>query len=331
MKKLNDLLAAADIKRRFGSVSLMITLALFALLFIAGIFVYNFKMSTLFNLFNTNAYLIIVAVGETFVLLSGGIDISVASTVAFSCMLSAFLLQLGVPPAIVIPLVLAAGFTFGYIMGFLIQNYNLQPFIITLAGMFFLRGLCAVISTESIPITDGFFKFMSLGKITLGKGNNIYYYFVVALIAVAAAYFCLRFTKFGRGVYAVGGSAQSSLLMGLPVNRTKIMVYAISGFCAALGGIIYCFGVTAGYALQNMGLELDAISSAVIGGTLLSGGIGSIPGTTVGVLIQGIIQTIVTYQNLNTWWTKVTNAALLCIFIVIQRVIAARSEKAKHK
>ena len=129
----------------------------------------------------------------------------------------------------------------------------------------------------------------------------------------------------------MGGGEQSAVLMGLPVARTKISVYAISGFCAALAGVVFSFYTLAGYSLQNMGLELDAISSAVIGGTLLTGGVGTVIGTMFGVLIQGVIQTIVTYQNLNTWWTKVTIAALLCVFIVIQRIIAIRAEKLKNK
>ena len=323
-KKLN--FDIKNLTRRFGNISLLITVGLFILLFVAGIFIYRFNAATFFDLLNTNAYLIVVAIGETFVLLIGCIDISVGSTVAFTCMLSAFMLRAGISPAAVIPTVLLLGIGLGWLMGFLIQNYNLQPFIVTLAGMFFLRGMCAVIGTEAINVTNDFYKFM-----TLGKFFGVYYYEIIALLVIAAAFFILRFTKFGRSVYAVGGNAQSALLMGLPVNRIKITVYAISGFCAALGGVIYSFYKLGGDALQNIGMELDAISSAVIGGTLLTGGVGSVIGTTFGVLIQGIIKTIVTYQNLNSWWTKLVNAALLCMFIVIQRIISARTEKAKHK
>ncbi|MDR2904136.1 MAG: sugar ABC transporter permease YjfF [Clostridiales bacterium] len=317
-------------KHLVGNLSLLITCGLFVVLCFAGIISFHFQLRTFLNLLNSNSYLLIVAVGVSFVLLTGGIDISVASTVAFTCMFSAFLMQLGVSPAIVIPLVLLLGFLFGDLMGFLINRYEMQPFIVTLAGLFFLRGMCAVISTTSIAINNDFYTVMSLGKITLGKGENIYYHVLIALIIVTAAYYILRFTKFGRSVYAVGGSAQSAHLMGLPVKRITVMVYAISGFCAALGGVVYSFTATAGDPLQNMGLELDAISSAVIGGTLLSGGVGSVIGTGFGVLIQGIVQTIVVYLNLNTWWTKVVNAALLCIFIVIQRMISSRSERAKR-
>ena len=318
-------------KGKVKNISLLITIVLFAVLFAVGAVRYdNFlSLSTFLNLFNDNAYLIIVSIGITFVLLTGGIDISVASTLAFTCVFSAFLLQLGTPAFVVIPLVLVIGLAFGALQGWLIHEFELQPFIVTLAGQFFMRGLCAVISTQSIPISNEFYKTMALQKITFGRAK-LYYYVFIALAVLAVAFYVLKFTRFGRNVYAVGGSEQSAVLMGLPVKRTKIAVYAISGFCAALAGVVFSFYTLAGYSLQNMGLELDAISSSVIGGTLLTGGVGSVVGTTFGVLIQGVIQTIVTYQNLNTWWTKVTIAMLLCVFIVIQRIIAIRAEKAKN-
>ena len=317
-------------KIQFNNISLMITVTLFLGLFLFGSVTYDrfLSLSTVLNLFNDNAYLIIASVGITFVLLTGGIDISIASTIAFTCVFSAYLLKLGVSEYIVIPLVLLIGLLLGLIMGYMIHVYKLQPFIVTLAGQFFMRGLCSVISTESIPISNEFYKRMALNKIKLGNGK-IYYYVFIALIVIAVAVYVLKFTRFGRSVYAIGGNEQSAVLMGLPVKRTKIAVYAISSFCAALAGVVFSFYTLAGYSLQNIGLELDAISSAVIGGTLLTGGVGSVIGTTLGVLIQGVIQTIVTYQNLNTWWTKVTIAALLCVFIVIQRMISIQAEKEK--
>lgn len=319
-------------KLEINNISLLITAVLFFALFTFGSVSYNhfFSLSTFLNLFNDNAYLIIAAIGVTFVLLTGGIDISIASTIAFTCVFSAYLLRLGVPEYIVIPLVLLIGLLVGMLMGYIIHTFHLQPFIVTLAGQFFMRGLCAVISTESIPISNEFYKMMALSKLKIGTGK-IYYNVLIAIVIVILAVYVLKYTKFGRSVYAIGGNEQSAILMGLSVKKTKIAVYAISSFCAALAGVIFSFYTLAGYSLQNIGLELDAISSAVIGGTLLTGGVGSVIGTTVGVLIQGIIQTIVTYQNLNTWWTKVTIAALLCIFIVIQRVISYRTEKAGNR
>lgn len=322
-------------KIRISNISLAIALAMLVILYLAGAQIYDRfgRISTVLNLFNDNAYLIVVAVGMTFVLLTGGIDISVASTLAFTGVFSAFLLQKGLPAFVVIPLVLAIGTLVGYAQGYAIHTFRIAPFLVTLAGQFLMRGMCAVISTVSIPIDNAFYKAAALGKITWkmasGGTAKLYYYVFAALAALLIAWYVLRFTRFGRAVYAVGSSEQSAQYMGLNVKEVKIGVYAISGFCAALGGVLFSFYTLAGYSLQNMGLELDAISSAVIGGTLLTGGVGSVIGSMVGVLIQGIIQTIVTYQNLNTWWTKVTVAAILCFFILIQRLIAIRSEREK--
>ena len=269
---------------RIKNISLAITTVLFLVLFGAGSVAYDnfFSFSTFFNLFNDNAYLMIASIGVTFVLLTGGIDISIASTIAFTCVFSAFLLRLGWTPLIVIPLVLLIGLAFGALMGYMIHYFKLQPFIVTLAGQFFMRGMCAVISTESIPISDEFYKTMALTKVTL-LGGRIYFYVFIAIVVLLVSLFVLKFTRFGRTVYAVGGNEQSAILMGLPVARTKVAVYAISSFCAALAGVVFSFYTLAGYSLQNMGLELDAISSSVIGGTLLTGGVGNVIGTTVGV------------------------------------------------
>lgn len=316
-------------KFHINNISLLITSLLFIGLFTAGSIAYDkfLSLNTFFNLINDGSYLIIASIGITFVLLTGGIDISISSTIAFTCVFSAFLLRAGVPASVVIPLVLIIGIVFGALMGFLIQTYELQPFIVTLAGQFFMRGMCAVISTDSIPISDGFYTKMALTKISFA-GAKIYMYVFIAAAVFVAAMYILKFTQFGRTV-AVGGNEQSASLMGLPAGRTKILVYTISSFCAALAGVVFSFYTLAGYSLQNVGLEMDAISSAVIGGTLLTGGVGTVVGTTVGVMIQSVIGTIVTYQNLNTWWTKVFSAALLCLFIVIQRMLAGRSEKVK--
>ena len=326
-------------KFKINNVSLVITVALFVLMFIFGSVKYdNFlSLSTFLNIFNDNAYLMIAGIGVTFVLITGGIDISISSTVAFTGVCTAFLLEKGLPAPVVIVLMLIVGILVGAGMGALIHYFKMQPFIVTLAGQFLMRGLCVVISEASIPISDPFFKFMALGKVSIKLGEakalngKIYYYVFIFLFVLLASAYVLRATRFGRSIYALGGNETSASLMGLNVARTKIMAYAISSFCAALAGIVFSFYTLAGYGLQNMGMELDALSSAVIGGTLLTGGVGTVFGTTVGAMIQGIIQNIVTYQNLNTWWTKVTIAGLLCLFIVIQRIIAIRADKAKGK
>lgn len=321
---------------KINNISLLIAVALLVGMYIAGANIYDRfgSVSTILNLFNDNAYLIVVSVGMTFVLLTGGIDISVASTLAFSGVLSAFLLEKGWSAGVVISLVLLIGAFVGYLQGYVIHTFGIAPFLVTLAGQFLMRGMCAVISTVSIPINNEFYKAAALGKIsfTLESGSRpkLYYYVFIAVFVVFAAWYVLKYTRFGRAVYAVGSNEQSAQYMGLNVKLVKIGVYAINGFCAALGGVLFSFYTLAGYSLQNMGLELDAISSAVIWGTLLTGGVGTVIGSLVGVLIQGIIQTIVTYQNLNTWWTKVTFAGILCFFILVQRMVAIRAEKQKE-
>ncbi len=322
-----------NIRQRLNRISILtITITLFIILYLGGIMRYGFNVSTFLNLFNDNAFLVIATVGIFFVLLTGGIDISISSVLAFTCVLSAYMLQNGHSPYFIMPLVLFIGFTFGALQGFLIVHFKLQPFIVTLAGLFSMRALCSVISKAAIPIKDPFYLKIALAKFRFKLGGHnakLYYYAILALIVVLIAAYVLRFSKFGRTVYAVGGNELSASLMGLPVKRTKILVYAISGFCASLGGVLYSLYTLAGYSLQNLGLELDAISSAVIGGTLLTGGVGSVFGAMIGVLIQGLIQTVVTYQNLNTWWTKVTIAGLLFLFIVIQRLMAVKNHQVK--
>lgn len=327
-------------KLKINNLSLLITLILFAALYTFGAVRYanrSFLTWQLFlNLFKDNAFLIIASAGTTFVLIMGGIDISIASNVALTGMLTAYWLDKGINVWIVLFMVLMVGTFAGFIMGYMIQVFKVQPFIATLAGQFFMRGMCSLVSIESIVVKDKTFNDISLFKIRLfqelnAKGKlvsvNINIAVIIALLVVLICAYVLRYTKFGRTIYAIGGNEQSAVLMGLPVARTKILVYTLNGFLAALSGIVFTMYTLSGYNLQNIGMELDAISSAVIGGTLLTGGVGTVFGTLVGVLIQGTIKTIVTYANLNTWWTKVSIAGLLCIFVLIQRFVDIRTEK----
>jgi ribose/xylose/arabinose/galactoside ABC-type transport system permease subunit len=312
---------------------ILVTVALFVLVFLAGSFRYTgfFSMQVFTNLLIDNAFLLIVAVGMTFVIVSGGIDLSVGSMVALTTMLSATLVeQQGWPPAVVIPLVLLFGAVFGGGMGAIIHYFNIQPFIVTLAGMFLARGLCYVISINTITINNSFYKDMAMTKIRLPGGGFISISVLIALAVVLLAIYLAHYTRFGRNTYAIGGSEQSALLMGLPVARTKMLVYAFSGFCSALGGVVFTFYMLSGYGLHAVGLELDAIAAVVIGGTLLTGGVGYVAGTVFGVLIQGVIQTIINFEGtLSSWWTKIVIGVLLFVFILLQRVINVRASKSK--
>lgn len=314
-------------------INLMITIILFFVLFGVGSFLYTgfFSTQVLLNMLIDNAFLIITAIGMTFVLIIGGIDLSIGSLIALVCMLSAYLLEMQhLSPFIVIPAMLTMGLLFGLVQGSFIHYFNIQPFIVTLAGMFLARGLCYVISIDTIMITDPFYQAVATYRVPLPFNNFISISVVIAFVLVLAALYLINYTKFGRAVYAVGGNAQSAMLMGLPVGKTKILVYGLNGFCSALSGIVFSFYMLSGYGLHAVGLEMDAIASAVIGGTPLTGGVGFITGTLFGVLIQGVIQTIIMFQGtLSSWWTKIAVAFLLCLFIVLQRIVVARKERTK--
>jgi galactofuranose transport system permease protein len=314
----------------YKQLPLIATISLFIAMFAFGSIRYTGFLSTqvFLNLFIDNAFLIIVAVGMTFVIISGGIDLSVGSVIALTSMVAASLtMNAGLSPWVVVPISLLVGTVIGLGQGYLIHYYNLQPFIVTLAGMFLARGLSYLISVESIAISSPFFDHMASTRIPLGGGNFISLSVVIALILVLIAVYVSLFTKFGRNVYALGGSEQSSLLMGLPVARTKLLIYTFSGFCASLAGLVFTFYMLSGYALHANGMELDTIAAVVIGGTLLTGGAGYIAGSVVGVLIQGIIQTMIVFEGtLSAWWTKIAIGVLLFFFIVLQRVIVLRSK-----
>jgi ribose/xylose/arabinose/galactoside ABC-type transport system permease subunit len=319
-------------KLRVGQNNIIIlsTLLLLVVLYGAGSVMYTgfFSWQVFFNLFIDNAYLIIVATGMAFVIITGGIDLSVASVVALVSIVSASLLEQGASPYLVIAVSLVIGILFGAFQGYIIMRFDLHPWIVTLAGMFLARGISYLISTESIVINDGLYKSISKYKIHLFGSNFITISVVIALVVVAIGIYVSKYTSFGRAVYAIGGNERSSVLMGLPVARTTVLVYTLSGFCSALGGIVFTFYMLSGYSLHLMGMEMDAIAACVIGGILLTGGFGYIMGPMFGVLCSGIIQTIVMFQGtLSSWWTKIAIGFLLFLFILLQRIIVMRREK----
>ena len=309
-------------------VPLLGTIAVFALTAGYGSVAYTgfFSAQVFLNLLIDNAFLCIIGVGMTFVILSGGIDLSVGSVIALTTMVSAALVEHHHWSAWqAIPLVLAIGTAFGALMGWLIQRFRLQPFIVTLAGMFLARGLCYLISIDSISITDAAYTAISQARLPLWSGASITVGALIALAMIAVGIWLAHTTEFGRTVYAIGGSEPSALLMGLPVARTTVLVYTFSGFCSALAGVVFTFYMLSGYGLHAVGLELDAIAAVVIGGTLLSGGVGYVFGTLFGVLILGIIQTLIAFDgSLSSWWTRIVIGALLFVFCLLQRAFESR-------
>ena len=308
---------------------LLITIVLFFVMYAIGCVIFKeqgfAKTQNFLNLFISNAGLIVIGVGMTTVMITGGIDISVGSFVAMACMMLAWMMeraQIGAVPAVLI--VLVTGIVFGLVQGFLVAYMDIQPFIVTLAGMFFARGMTAVICKEQVSIPFG-------GYVNR-KGVMIYPYIyptvVIALIILILAFIMLRYTKFGRSIYAVGGNEQSALMMGLNVRRVKLKAYVLDGFLCGVGGILFCLNTLGGFVEQAKGFEMDAIASSVIGGTLLTGGVGNVIGTLFGVLIKATIEAFITFQGtLSSWWTRITIAALLCFFIVLQSILAMVKKK----
>ena len=304
-----------------------VTLGLFIIMFALGSIAFPgfFAVQNFFNLFIDNAYLLIIGVGMTFVIISGGIDLSVGSVLALTTMVTSSLLEKSqMSPVLVIPIVLLMGVALGFFQGYLIQTFDLPPFIITLAGLYLARGLCYVVSVDTIPISNKFYNSVATFQFHIIGQNFLSPNAVLAIIVMLVALFISHNTKFGRTVYAIGGNEQSAILMGLPVGRTKIAVYALSGFCSALAGVVFTLYTLSGYALNGSGMELDAIASVVIGGTLMTGGVGSILGTLLGVLVFGIIQVLIVFQGtLNSWWTRIVIGFLVFLFCFMQRLFDA--------
>ena len=319
--------AAPAPRRRLASprvLPVLATFVLFVAMFGIGSARYDgfFSLQVLLNLFIDNAYLIVLAVGMTFVIITGGIDLSVGSVVALSGVLAAKLLATGWSAVAVLLVVLLVGTSLGLAMGLVIHYLELQPFVVTLAGMFLARGLCYVISVESIPIRDPLFTAIAQGTVSLPGDTFVSPSVVVAVLVVLVGAYLLHATRFGRTVYAVGGNQQSAELMGVRVGRTKVAVYGISGLCSAIGGLLFAFYSLSGYSLSAVGTELDAIAATVIGGTLLSGGVGLVVGSVLGVLVLGLIQTFISFEGtLSSWWTRIVIGALLLVFVVLQRFL----------
>jgi ribose/xylose/arabinose/galactoside ABC-type transport system permease subunit len=314
-------------------VPLLATALVYLLLYGAASVAYSgfFSWNVFVNLFQDNAVLGLAAIGMTFVILSGGIDLSVGAVVGCtSIVLAKLITTAGLHPLAAIPLVLAGGALFGAGMGGVIHVFRLPAFLVTLAGMFLARGAGLVVSLESLRIEHPLY--VRVAEFGWGDfpGTSLRMFPATALIFIAAlgaGVYVARWTRFGRNVYAVGGSESSARLMGLPVGRIKVAVYALSGLCAALAGVVYTFYTSSGSAAEaGKLLELDAIAAAVIGGTLLSGGVGTIIGTLFGVLIRGTIDTAIIFDGrLNSWWTRIGIGALLLAFILLQRVIQNRA------
>jgi galactofuranose transport system permease protein len=310
----------------------LIAFAVFVLIYFIGGRLYPTmqKPQVFFNLFINDASLLLVSIGMTLVILTGGIDLSVGGIIALISTASAAMLRAGASPYIVIPLMIILGVALGALMGWIIQVLKVQPFIATLMGLYLARGLAYIISLTSVTIKNKMYMALALTPIHIPFIAKAYIYpaTLVGPIMLLVAIYLSFFTRFGRTIYAIGSNEQSATLMGLAVHRTKILVYAFSGFCSALAGIVFSISLLAGYGQFATGMELDSIAAVVIGGTALTGGIGNVIGTLFGVLIHGTIVSILQFNGtLSSWWTKIAVGVLTLIAIGVQSVLYIRRKR----
>jgi ribose/xylose/arabinose/galactoside ABC-type transport system permease subunit len=281
------------------------------------------------NLMTDNAFLGIVAVGMTFVIISGGIDLSVGAVIAFTGVFLAVAIEhLGMAPELAFVLALGIAALFGAGMGAMIHYLRTPPFIVTLAGMFLARGCCFLMTTDSVPVDHPLYVRLNEIFIQLPHGGRLSLIGLLMLASVLVGSLLLHQTRFGANVFALGGNRAAAAMMGVPIARTTILIYTLSATLSALAGIAYSLYTSSGYSLAAVGVELDTIAAVVIGGTLLTGGQGFVIGTFIGVLIQGLIQTYITFDGtLSSWWTKIVIGLLLFAFIAFHRLLVVLSAR----
>ncbi len=345
-KKLST--GRVSIKNRIKNMSdtnllLAITIIVFFAMYIGAIVFQGkgfLKPQNFFNILNANAALIIVSCGMSLVMITGGIDISVGGVAALVSMCCAVYLDFHNGNVFVAILIaLAIGLGFGLVQGLLVAYLDIQPFIVTLAGMFFARGMTTIVNNYPFNVENAAFVALKETRVivpgmgSINKvGNYVNAYIeigvLVSLLVVLVLFFVLRLTKLGRNFYAVGGNKQSALMLGINVRRTKFLSHLLCGLLAGIGGFVYFMHVGSGSASHASGMEMNAIASSIIGGTMLTGGVGNIVGTFFGVLSLSTIQNIVSSAGLDqAWWTGITIAAMLCLFLVVQSIIIARKKR----
>ena len=314
------------------------------------------KPQMLFDMLNDNAYLIIISCGLTIVMITGSIDISVGGVTALVAMVGVMILNgnlslfngiiaaLGLSESlrIVFALLMSRliGLAFGFVQGYLIAHLEIQPFIITLAGMFFARGMITIISVDPQKGPQGLMDILQkrIEMAWLGSPNKkgvmiparMEIGVVIAMVLVVLVYLLLRKTRLGRSFYAVGGNRQSALMLGINVRHTRFMAHLLCGLLSGIAGFVFMMHTGAGNATNATAAEMNAIASSIIGGTLLTGGVGNVIGTFFGVLTLSTIKSIVTTSGLrDPWWQSITTGAMLCFFILLQSVVLMRKNKRK--
>ena len=339
---------------------LTITVCIFAVMYVLAMLIWGggfLKPQMIFDMLNDNAFLIIIACGLTMVMITGSIDISVGGVTALVAMVDVMILNghlglftgletaLGLPEnaRIVTSLIMSLliGLAFGVVQGYLISCLEIQPFIITLAGMFFARGMITIISVDPQKAPENLMQILQtrIEMPFLGSPNKkgvliparMEIGVVIALVIVLLVFVLLRRFRLGRNFYAVGGNRQSALMLGVNVRHTRFMAHMLSGLLSGIAGFVFMMHTGAGNATNATASEMNAIASSIIGGTLLTGGVGNVIGTFFGVLTLTTIKSIVTTSGLrDPWWQSITTGAMLCFFILLQSmVLSSRGKKLK--
>ncbi|WP_216209656.1 ABC transporter permease [Amycolatopsis aidingensis] len=266
------------------------------------------------------SFLAVVALGMTFVIMSGGIDLSVGSVFALGGVLAAWGSRYGTLAALLVPLVVCGAI--GLVQGLVIARGGLPPFIVTLAGLLFARGLLLLISDEGartykVP-PDSAFRELAQGSL-LGVGYPVW----IVLAAFGLGGLVLHRSSYGSTVLAIGGQEDAADLMGLPVLRTKVIAYTTCGVLAGFGGLLMASYTSSGVTVLGVGMELEVISAVVLGGTLLTGGAGTVLGSLVGVLLLQVIRNVINQVgSLNSNWQAVISGAILLVVVTAQRWLA---------
>lgn len=344
MRKNNN---APALARRGGlsdaNLLLVITICVFFVMYVCAVLFLGSgfkKPQTFFNILNENAALIILSCGMSLVMITGGIDISVGTLTALVCMSCAVNLDYhGGSVLSAVLIALGIGTAFGLVQGFLVAYLEIQPFIVTLAGMFFAKGMTTIVNSTQFNVENEAFKALKETRIYvpgMGSVNKLGAYVpayveigvLVALTIVVILFVVLRWTKFGRSVYAVGGNSYSANMLAINVRRTKFLAHLLCGILAGVGGFVYFLHVGSGSPTHASGAEMNAIAASIIGGTMLTGGVGNIVGTLFGVLSLSTIKNIVSSLGLDeAWWTNITVAAMICVFLVVQSVVLSRKNQ----
>ncbi len=322
---------------------LTITICIFVGMYVLAMIIWGggfLNPQQFLDLFNNNAYLIVAACGLTIVMITGGIDISVGGTIALITMATVVVMEDhhgGILSSILISV--GIGLAMGLIQGYLVSFLKIQPFIVTLAGMFFTRGMTTIVS--KVPRTANNELFLELKDFYIDipflgtwarNGNWIPAYIevgvVIALLVVLLLWAMLKWTRFGRNLYAVGGNTESALMLGINVRRTQFLAYILCGLLAGIAGFCYLLHTGAGNSSNATAAEMQAIASSIIGGTLLSGGVCSVVGTMFGVMSLKTINNIVIASGLSEpYWQSITTGLMLAFFILLQSVILSQRKK----